>query len=390
MDSCLLLLKRDGMAEWRMGDRYGSGALEDMPTHPGNHTLIVMVPGEDVLLADAKVPSRRAGDTERALPFALEEWLIDAPADQHFAWVLDESRLHAAVVSHRRMQHWSNRMLAAGLEPDVLIPDVLGLPWNAGEWSLVLWQERALLRCGKSAGMVCSRANIDTALVSILDRSKEAQRPDRIRVWCETETVPFDTPIPVEIESLPHALIEVLSTDDASLNLLRGQYSSSRGLRRKVVQTARWAAGMAAVWLLSIIALQLVHYFLLAHQKDRLQAQIEQVFHQALPNEHRIVDARVQMQQALDRERNQAENAHDLLSLLADASGPLAKSRDMHIEHLNYRDGRLDIILTASRASDFDALASVLKSKHLDVHVRNLDANGSTATGHVEIGRSGS
>ena len=390
MDSCLLRLKRDGSAEWRAGGRRGHGPLEKVPAFPGNQALVVMVPGEDVLLADAVVPSRRAGDIERALPYALEEWLVGAPEDQHFAWMRDVDGLHAAVVSHERMRHWTGGLKDAGLQADVLMPDVLGLPWTPGEWSLCLWQGRALLRHGEASGVACASEIIDTVLASLYEGLHEEQRPARMRVWCADDAFPFDAPVPVQAEAVPNALIDLLSADAAPLNLLRGPYASGRGWRRGGGKAWRWAAGMAAVWLLSLFALQSVHYFVLAHQRKQLQARIEHIFHQALPDEHRIVDARVQMQQALDRLRNGGHSGNDVLDLLADASGPLAHAADMQVQRIDYRNGQLDVSLSAGSASAFGGLTAALKSNGLDASVRNLDASGSTATGHVEIGRPGS
>lgn len=387
MDSCLLRLKRDGSAEWRVGDRRGHGPLEKVPSLPGSQALVVMVPGEDVLFADAVVPSRRAGDIERALPYALEEWLVGAPDDQHFSWMRDEDGLHAAVVSHERMRHWVERLKEAGLAADAVVPDVLGLPWKSGEWSLCLWQGLALLRYGKAAGVVCSGETIATMLDALYEDMQEDRRPERMRVWSTDATVSFRIPVPVQVQPAPEALIDLLSGEEASLNLLRGSYASGRGWRRGGGKAWRWAVGIATVWLLSLFALQAVHYIALAHQRSRLQARIEHIFHQALPDEHRIVDARAQMQQALDRLRNGGHAGNDVLDLLADASGPLAHAAGVQVRRIVYRDGRLDVSLSAGSAGAFGGLAAALKSHGLDARVHDLDASGGAATGHIQIGR---
>jgi general secretion pathway protein L len=387
MDTRLIRLQDDETAEWRFGAGQGHGPVAAVPVQDANGPLVVLVPGEDVLLADVTLPSRRAGDIERALPYALEEWLVDPPEDQHFAWTHEGDVVHAAVVSQQRMRQWTDILQAAGLAADGMMPDQLGLPWREGEWSLCLWQGRALLRTGKASGLACSRDVIPTLLAVLHEDTPDHRRPKRLRAWCEGDGLPFDTPFPTQVEPLPNALVDLLQVDDAPLNLLRGPYAPRRRWGRGAGRAWRWAAGMAAAWLVTLFALQAVHYLMLAHQRSQLQARIEQVFHRALPNEHRIVDARVQMQQALDKQNNGDAGGNDVLDMLADAAEPLAHASGMQVQRVVYRGGQLDVSLSAPQASAFGTLADALKSKGLQAHVRDMDASGTTATGHVEIGR---
>src|ERR1700687_202408 len=70
--------------------------------------VIVIVPGEDVLLVHAKLPKMNRSRFLKVLPFALEEQLIDEVETLHFALAetQDTGDLAVAVVRQQKMQEW--------------------------------------------------------------------------------------------------------------------------------------------------------------------------------------------------------------------------------------------------------------------------------------------
>ena len=52
-------------------------SLEKLPDYKG--ALVVLLPSTDILLSTAKIPSRRRQQVLQALPYSLEEQLIEAP-----------------------------------------------------------------------------------------------------------------------------------------------------------------------------------------------------------------------------------------------------------------------------------------------------------------------
>lgn len=384
MDTCLLRLREDGTAEWRAGACSGQGPLADAAPVARDRRLVVLVPGEHVLLADADIPGRRTADIERALPYALEEWLVEAPEAQHFAWTRRGAAVRAAVVAHERMQGWIDRLQEAGLEPQSMLPDALALPWIEGEWSLCLAGERALLRYGQSAAVTCPIDLVAVMLRGVYGQMPEADRPGQMRVWCDDDAEIPALPLETRHEPIPQRLVDLLRIDEVPLDLMNGRYVSRSRWGRRGRRVWQWAAMLAGAWLVTLFALQVARYVVLIQRRAQLQARIEQVFHRALPQEHRIVDARVQMQQALEKTQDEVP-VGGALGLLADVSGPLAHASGVQIRHLAFRDGSLDITLSARHTRAFVALVSELKAHGLDAQSRDLDASGTVTTGHLHV-----
>ena len=82
------------------------GNLYDIPASE-NNDIIVIVPAQDILLTAAQLPKLNASRLQQALPFALEEHLIDDVSQLHFAIgeYQTDGTYPAAVVTQ---QKWMN------------------------------------------------------------------------------------------------------------------------------------------------------------------------------------------------------------------------------------------------------------------------------------------
>ena len=84
----------------------------------------MLVPGEDVLLAETSVAARSREQLARAVPFALEDQLAEPVETVHFAVLADSPREPGvAVVRRDRMASLARRSRAAGIRPDVSRPE---------------------------------------------------------------------------------------------------------------------------------------------------------------------------------------------------------------------------------------------------------------------------
>ncbi|MEJ2060695.1 MAG: type II secretion system protein GspL [Gammaproteobacteria bacterium] len=387
MDLLILRLLDDDLAEWRDGDRIVHGPLAQAATVARERRLAVLVPGRDVLLSHADIPSRNRAQVERALPYALEEWLIEPPETQHFAWRQATSGVDAAVVSRARLEDWLARLTGAGLQPELLVPETLALPWQAGEWSLLLSGDQAWLRTGPHAGQACDRDVLPVLITSLWEQFTEDDRPQRLRLWCLDGDAPADLPLPVERVPAPDSVLRVFTVEGEVLNLLSGAYAPRARLSRRLGPW-RSAAVAAGIWLLSAFAVHGVDYFRLAHEAAALQRQIDAVYRQAVPGSHRIVNARVQMQQALDALSDGAAQGGPL-GLLAPSAGVFANTAGVHITKLTYRNGRLSLDLTAPDIGTFDTLKTKLQRQHLQVDMGSVGSQGGVTSGHLTLKRGG-
>ena len=382
MDSLLIQLLADGRARWHEGLLLREGALaEATPRARGRHVTL-LVPGESVLLARAGIPSRSSAEIARALPYALEEWLLQALETQHFAWTRDAGQVAAAVVAQQTMEDWLAACAAADLEPDAMVPDVLALPWRDGQWTLLLEGARALLHSGPFDGFACARALAPALIDAAWQRCPADARPQALRVLRIDGALPA---LPAGVEVLEEAVAAGawMQAPPPGIDLRGGRFAA----RRRRGGAAPWRALAAALALAvtSALALAATRYLILGREQALLQASIDTLFHRVLPDQHRIVDARAQMAEALAGAQRKSGGAGSL-SLLAQAALPLTAMPGARLTRVAYRDGTLELGLRLPPPADYAALRRQLQAQGLRVAMTAAPVPGAPALLRIQPG----
>src|SRR5512139_1037806 len=119
-----LWLPRDwpnGDAELRWRRTAGSGAVRQgsqrgLEGLASADEIIVWIPAAEALLLSARLPTRSEAKIAQALPYALEDQVVEPPERLHFAFTREAGgALAVAVASRERMDRWLSALSAAGL-----------------------------------------------------------------------------------------------------------------------------------------------------------------------------------------------------------------------------------------------------------------------------------
>lgn len=345
-------------AEWLRPDgEVQRGPLADLSSQSDGARQILVAPSEAVTLHRLALPSRKRSTWARAVPFALEDYLVEDIETLHFALggAVDGGYLPVAVVDRILLSAWLETCDQAGLTPAVVVPDPLLLPWQNDEWSVLLEARRALVRTGRWEGFATERDNLALLLAQALAEAGET-KPRRLRVWgapatelaeTEVELSPEDTPIE------PLALFASGYQPATVLNLLQGGYSRQAHWGRWL-RPWRAAAALAGMTLLVQIAGQVYDHWRLQREVTALRTEIERTFKDALPEATRIVNPKVQMETRL---RELAPSGGSgFLELLYQGAQPLAHFPNVTLRGLGYRDGQLDLALEGGDPAVLDRL----------------------------------
>ena len=161
-DRLLLRLAPDGGLTWLShgaGTRAVAASAAGQPpaaTIAGAGEIVALVPGEDVLLTTAKLGARNRAQLLQALPYAVEDQLLDAVEDLHFAASRGTADvIGVAVVAKKTLRAWLERLAEAGVRPDVLVPDTLALAAEAGSSALMIEDARAIVRLAPWSAFAC-------------------------------------------------------------------------------------------------------------------------------------------------------------------------------------------------------------------------------------------
>jgi general secretion pathway protein L len=367
-ETLLIRLSADdgGFRDWVLVDEQGvarspvqTGA-PDIGVIAGTPRAVVLVPGMEVFLSEARLPGRNRQRVLRAASYALEEQLASDVESMHFALgpVQQEERYPIAAVAREQMEAWGAMLREQGIEANQWLPDMLAVPKADEGWSLLVEDDRVLVRSGPYSGFV---ADLDEfpVLYSLFAARDEA--PQRAQIFGST-VLDLDDVATEFIDEREHPL-EILARGWAQgpvLNLLQGSYSRSDEWGRLLRPWKTTAALLLAGLLVSGVATA-VDYVRLAAQQQRLSAEIEAVYRKAFPQSRRVVNPRAQMEQQLNQLQRLAGGGNtDFLFILAETASVLRATQGIDIQGASYRDGRLDLELQADNLQILDQLKQSL------------------------------
>ena len=339
--------------------------------------IIVFVPSEAVSLKQVDIPVRQTSKLLMAVPYALEDQLAADVSQLHFALGPRQAGgvTPVAVVSHSQMQDWLQAFEQAHIQPDLMIPDVLGLPFSADQPTLYIDdQGRALVRNGVMSGFASPRALLPQMLPQGADQglfllqSADAQLPEGYSISRSQSAA-----------SLFDALTEYADSSQR-INLLQGRYAPKHAAQQWL-QAARWPAALAASWIVLASVLLALENRQKHAQYDQFQDRAVQEFNAAFPDTTRIVDMRAQAAQQLAQLKGGGSSG-GFMKLLSDSSPVLDRVKALKVEGLQFRDGSLYISLSGS---DLQAL-ELLRAEFDKVNSLKLDVQSAQAgTDGVQI-----
>lgn len=400
-ETLYLRLGPDEQASWLLDDdpsQVWEGTLAQAAPSAAGRQVVVLVPGADVALSHVAVPTRNRGRMAAAVPFLLEEQLAADVEESHFALGERDAAgiLAVAVVDRARMDQWLARLKEAGVQPDRMIPDLLLLPYEAGEWSLLFETGGVLVRNAPQGGLGIDAANASFMLQRALADSEV--KPERLRAWLAegvpAAVLPDDLGIGVSHETLrvpPLLFLAAQAHDPHVIDLLQGPYSRREQLGR-IWRPWRPVAALLAVWVVLLFGMEIVHYRQLSAEQARLRDEVAQIYLQTFPDAKRIVPGheRDQMEQRLKVLRGGGGDVGEFIGLLSAVSAPAVALGGVSIDHLSYKAGEIDLDLSIADLQRLDQLKERLaEATHMNVEIQSATtrANGVDARLQIKGGR---
>jgi general secretion pathway protein L len=400
--SLLIRLQTDNQVSWAIFSPTGQliesathVSLNTVPRH--NNPPLELIPGTNVLLTQANIPSKQWRRIVQAVPYVLEEQLADDVEDLHFALGKREpvsGNIIVAVIARLQIEAYLQELGAAGLTPAMLMPDILAVPKPDDGWGILYIDDLVLVRTDLYGGFAIESDCLNTALRLALVEH-EGNLPQQITVFAGTQ--PNATLIELQALGIPvvekthekgvFAWLAQGLIKDKPLNLLQNKYSP----QDKVAALLRpWR--LSAVLLIILgglhIAQQGVEYQQLSQQRQALNAQIEKIYRETFPQARKIVNPRVQMEQklkALRAKKSHTTQENHFLSLLNKISLPLTRTPSFNIKRLDYRQGYFDIQLEVANLQALEYLKKRLSSKGLKVEIQSAISRNNLVKSRLRI-----
>jgi len=361
---------------WRRTDAGGAvrqGSQRGLEGLAPADEIVVWTPAAETLLLRTRLPTRSAAKIAQALPFALEDQLVDAPEKLHFAFTQEpDGALAVAVTRRDRVEGWLAALVAAGLTPSRLAPVTLSLPLAERAWTLAFRDGEMVLRCGLHAGYGGPReAQPPGWLHTVLAEARaESSAPERILLADapgEVDAAAWRTALGLPVEVLPASSSAVPA---APLDLLQQRYAQ-RGRGTAALQRAYLpAAALVACALVLTLVFDAVEWGRTAWRARAADEEMRALLMKSFPETSVILDPVEQMRRGLEvlGARSGGASSGDLLYLLARASPAFEREARLRVQALEYADKTLSVRVAAAQ-KDAESLASSLRARSLDVSV---------------------
>ncbi|MGB5261125.1 MAG: type II secretion system protein GspL [Gammaproteobacteria bacterium] len=351
------------------------GSLQSAANEAAGLRAVVLVPGADCLLTRVRIPGRNRQKLLRAIPYVLEDQLSDEVEQLHFAVgeQTPDEEWPVVVISRNYMATLLEAVAEAGLEVQQVIPETLAIPFNEGEFSVLVSRDIALVRTGTTSGFAVDSDNLGVLLAA--QPLEEDQPAPLVHMYVNQDSQVPDTSdyggqVNVETFAANPLGIFVQGLATRPINLLQGAFSR-RGEWSRVLKPWRATAALLLAGVLVSLFVTGFDYFRLSKESEHLQARIEETFRKAMPGTQRVVNPRVQLQQELDRLQGGALGGGFLL-LLAKTGAVLKDVSGVEIAGVTFRAGRLDLDIMVSNLQLLDTIKqSLANAGGLEVEIQS-------------------
>ncbi len=408
-ETLLLRLPRatDEIASWLIVDARGapvgppqSGPLNLALPRVAGRRVCILVPGADVLLAEPDLPPRAGAKLAQLVPYALEEHLADSIEDLHFAIgkrSLETSRVRVAVVARALLNEWLATLRAAGIVPDALYADSDLLPQNPGQAVALMEADAVFVRAPGASpvtlpadalgqALEIAQSGADTAsgargLILYTGAAEWQQHAAQV----EAVRARFDG---IKVQLLtggPLALFAQQLPAGTAINLLQGEYAPESG---RAVGWQAWR--VAALLLAGLVALHVIgkatQLHFLKTRERQVDASIRDQVRTAMPGEPNLLDARKRMEQRLAVARGAGSGLLPALQALAQAG---AVAPGTHLQSVNFKNGAVEMKLSAPDAASLDHLSQALRSNGWQADLLGGTNSGQGYEGRIQVHANG-
>jgi len=393
-------------ASWLIVDANGarsgpvhSGPVADALGVAQGRRVVLLLPGSEITLAEPELPVRGGARIAQAVPFALEEQLASDVEGLHFAIGSRPAGTvgtPVAVVSRALLERWLGRCEAAGIEVSAAYADSSAVPAAGAGCVLLLDDSQLYVRRADSLPYVLDAEPLPGALELALGApATEGETGENVTFYTSTSEYERHRELieglrsrtaTLQVKLLPDGPLPLLAAQLAGIdgiNLLQGPLAPRTSLRNRLREWRLPAALAAALALLFVVG-QGVSWWKQSRVEKALDAQIAEVFAQALPGQP-LRDARAQMQGALGAGAGAGGGMLAAVSLLAQA---MAQTPAARVETVSFRGNVLEVNMTVPTVESLESIRQGMSRDGMVAEIQSATQRGDVHVGrlHVKLG----
>ncbi len=371
------------------------GNLHDLSTICASHKVALIIPSTLLTFTQVQLPVTDRERMLRALPYAMEDRIIDDIDNMHFsinAWKNNQANI--STISHQHMDLLIERFNKAGINPDYIIPDLFLMPFNDGVWTVLISNKYALVRTGQFSGFSTDNYNLQQGL--ILNLSQASSLPTSINIihnndvddFSSNKLLPDFPDISISNTTYKNEYVTLFQdnySDNLPFNLLQGIYSKHEQIANIWRSWRPVAVFSGIMFILYALSLSINIYKL----NDRITAvdnQINKIFKNTLPDVRKIINPKAQLQQRLaELNKDSGNTKTGFLPLLAKSASSITNTKNIKLNNITYKDGQIDMELVIDDFQSLDALKSKIESHGVVTEILSASADDKTVFGRIRL-----
>jgi general secretion pathway protein L len=388
-------------ASWLIVDSNGarsgpvhSGPVADALSLAQERRVVLLLPGSEVTLAEPELPLRGSARLAQAVPFALEEQLATDVELLHFAVgprATGAAATPVAVVSRATLERWLARCAAAGIEVAAAHADSLAVPAAGAGLTLLLDDGVLYVRRADALPYVLDAEPLAGALELVLGTAAvEGEAGEHVTFYSGTAEYERHRELieglrartaTLQVKLLPDGPLPLLAAQamtGAGINLLQGAYAPRSSFGSQLKQW-RLPAALAAALVLLFIGTQAATWWQQSRKERALDAEIAQVFAQALPGQP-VLDVRAQLQGALG-----SGAGGGLLQAMSALVQAMAQTPTARVEAVSFRGNALELHLTAPTIEALDGIKQGMSRDGIQAEIQSATPRGQIVEGRLQV-----
>jgi len=355
---------------WIAGEIY-EGLIENLPTFQGE--LIVLIPTTKISLNYIKIPTRSFQQLRQAVPFHLEEKFVDNIEELHFALGKKdkEGGVTVASIQHSLIKQVLSLFEKKKLQPTVLMPDVLAIPYPIDGWAILYLNGLALVRTGEQSGFAIEVELLSFILEMVLNETSK-NTPKIIWLY-QSSYWKWDLNFPNLVEKiLPDHPLGLLANNiekSKIINLLQGEYRKQSPIQQYIKPLILTAALTFSLGIVQIVAM-FQELQTLRQTTHDLSQQIETLYKNTFPQSKKIVNPRAQMAAKLNEQTKIFHTKEPFLETLLQLHQSLPESGFI-LKKIDFKNKEFIATIEANDPKLFASIQSALQSQGWEIQVND-------------------
>lgn len=375
----------------------GELLLDDMialAEQASEREVILLLPASRVRCFNIKAPTRNRKQLEKAVPYILEEQVLDNVELQMFALghVNSDGMLSVNVVDKAYLSNVVEKLKEASIEPDFAVSDAACLPLFEDAWSLLEHDDSVLVRQSANEYWSTEADMLNDLITWNLQSQFENEQTvsQAVRIYSpveQTELLSGTAGLAIQKMSIDNSFEWLCSQFKySSINLMQQEFSSQK---KNQLNFGLWKLpAIAASVLIAVGVVYLVSQMIvLSQQRSQLEQQLLTSVQGVFPNINDVNTGLLQVSNSFSALGGSAASENSFM-LLLDKSLAAINPNAIKVSQLEYlsSQAQLSFDVEAAEYATLTAAQNKLESSGAQVEMRNASESGGVWSARISVG----